>query len=185
MQDPPSLTEMVRNDGGEVYQGNRNPFIDYPEFAVQILKGELRTFEVSTNMQMQPAYRLVTTDGFVSYLRKPDGSHPQDVTVTGANYNYDATLGRLTVSKVTGNVSITTGEVTSLEQDESQLFSSLTVSGNSLLLQNLNGAYVTIISMSGMIMYEQQCIYGDVTVQLPQGIYIIRIGQRVSKFAIL
>ena len=185
MQDPPSLTEMVRNDGGEVYQGNRNPFIDYPEFAVQILKGELRTFEVSTNMQMQPAYRLVTTDGFVSYLRKPDGSHPQDVTVTGANYNYDATLGRLTVSKVTGNVSITTGEVTSLEQDAFQPFSSLTVSGNSLFLQDLVGVSVTIISMSGMIMYEQQCIYGDVTVQLPQGIYIIRIGQRVIKFAIL
>lgn len=31
MQDPPSLTEMVRNDGAQDYQGNRNPVIDFPE----------------------------------------------------------------------------------------------------------------------------------------------------------
>ena len=36
MQDPPSLTEMVRNDGAQDYQGNRNPIIDFPELAIEV-----------------------------------------------------------------------------------------------------------------------------------------------------
>lgn len=32
-QDPPDSTERERNNRVEVYQGNRNPFIDYPEWA--------------------------------------------------------------------------------------------------------------------------------------------------------
>jgi endonuclease I len=34
--DPVSEAEIVRNDKIEVIQGNRNPFIDYPELADQI-----------------------------------------------------------------------------------------------------------------------------------------------------
>ena len=110
MQDPPSLTEVVRNDGGENYQGNRNPFIDYPELAIQMLKNSVSTFPVTTDMAetFWPNYRLTLRHGFISYLYLPDGRHPNRVEVTGATANYDAATGRLTISNVTGAVTIKT-----------------------------------------------------------------------------
>ncbi|PKF72315.1 endonuclease [Chryseobacterium sp. PMSZPI] len=36
LQDPVSPTEIARNDASYLVQGNRNPFIDHPEYAVQI-----------------------------------------------------------------------------------------------------------------------------------------------------
>ena len=109
MQDPPSLTEMVRNDGAQDYQGNRNPLIDYPELAIQVfLDDGITTYTVteSSAATMWPAHRYTLSDGFISYLTNGDGSHPADINVTGATYTYDASLGRLTVSKVTGNMTI-------------------------------------------------------------------------------
>ena len=104
MQDPPSLTEMVRNDGAQTYQGNRNPFIDFPEIAVEILGDKVSIYNVTigNGLQMWPAYRHTPTTGFISYLTLEDGTHPKadKLTVTGTdNYTYDETLGRLIVSK--------------------------------------------------------------------------------------
>lgn len=111
MQDPPSLTEMVRNDGAQDYQGNRNPLIDYPELAIQVfLDDGITTYTVneSSAATMWPAYRYTLSDGFIAYLTNGDGSHPaeSDFEITGATYTYNASLGRLTVSEVTGNMTI-------------------------------------------------------------------------------
>ena len=115
MQDPPSLTEMVRNDGAQKYQGNRNPLIDYPELAIQVFLEDMKELEgittytvtESSAATMWPAHRYTLSDGFIAYLTNNDGSHPQNIEVTGAtNYTYDKSLGRLTVSKVTGNMTI-------------------------------------------------------------------------------
>ena len=40
LQDPPSLTEMVRNDGAQAYQGNRNPLIAHPQLAIQVFPAD-------------------------------------------------------------------------------------------------------------------------------------------------
>ena len=111
MQDPPSLTEMVRNDGAQDYQGNRNPLIDYPELAIQVfLDDGITTYTVteSSAATMWPAHRYTLSNGFIAYLTNSDGTHPaeSDFKVTGATYTYNASLGRLTVSKVTGNMTI-------------------------------------------------------------------------------
>ena len=114
MQDPPSLTEMVRNDGAQNYQGNRNPLIDYPELAIQVFLDNLKNIEGITaytvnetsSATMNPAHRYTLSDGFIAYLTNNDGSHPQNIEVTGATYTYDESIGRLTVSKVTGNMTI-------------------------------------------------------------------------------
>lgn len=112
MQDPPSLTEMVRNDGGQDYQGNRNVFIDYPELAINMLKDQsgVTTYPVIYNITetASPAYTYTTPYGFVTYLTNSGGTHPGTVTVSGASYTYEASLGRLTISNVTGTVTITT-----------------------------------------------------------------------------
>ena len=109
LQDPPSLTEMVRNDGAEDYQGNRNPLIDFPELAIQVfLDDGITTYTVTENSAatMWPAHQYTLSDGFIAYLTNGDGTHPADINVTGATYNYNASLGRLTVSEVTGNMTI-------------------------------------------------------------------------------
>lgn len=108
MNDPISLTEMVRNDGAQDYQGNRNPFIDYPELAILMLKNAngVTTYPVTTtDMTMWPAYSLTLKEGFIAYLGDKD-NRPESVAVTGANYTYDNLLGRLTITNVTGPVSI-------------------------------------------------------------------------------
>ena len=115
MQDAPSLTEMVRNDGGQAYQGNRNPFIDFPEIAIEILGSKVSTYNVtvSNNLAMWPAYRHTTDKGFVAYLYNNQGKHPQaaNLHVTGTNnYTYDQALGRLIVTSTKSAVSITFDE---------------------------------------------------------------------------
>lgn len=121
MNDPVSLTEMVRNDGGQNYQGNRNPFIDYPEMAIEMLQNVsgVTTYTVTaTGAPLWPAYRLTLKSGFIAYLGTKD-SRPEYVTVTGASYSYNKENGRLTLTNVTGKVSISSPweeeEVTALE----------------------------------------------------------------------
>ena len=108
-QDPPSLTEMVRNDGAQDYQGNRNPLIDYPELAIQVfLDDGITTYTVNetSSATMNPAHRYTLSDGFIAYLTNHDGSHPQNIKVTGATSTYDKSNGRLTMTDVTGNMTI-------------------------------------------------------------------------------
>ena len=109
MQDPPSLTEMVRNDGAQDYQGNRNPLIDYPELAIQVfLDDGITTYTVteSSAATMWPAHRHTLSDGFIAYLTNNDGSHPDSIKVMGATSTYDKSNGRLTITNVTGNMTI-------------------------------------------------------------------------------
>ena len=109
MQDPPSLTEMVRNDGAQDYQGNRNPLIDYPELAIQVfLDDGITTYTVNetSSATMNPAHRYTLNDGFTAYLTNNDGSHPASIKVTGATSTYDKSNGRLTITNVTGNMTI-------------------------------------------------------------------------------
>lgn len=125
MHDPVSLTEMVRNDGAQDYQGNRNPFIDYPALAVYMLQdaGGIRTYTVkTTGVSMWPDYRMTTADGFVAYLGAA-GEHPasEEVQISGATYQYDANSGRLEVTGVTNDmiVSLYTSEgVDNIQSDK-------------------------------------------------------------------
>ena len=116
MQDPPSLTEMVRNDGAQDYQGNRNPMIDFPELAIEIFSdySKITSYPVTYNVAetVSPRYMHTLSDGFVTYLTNRDGSHPSQVSVTGGQYTYDASLGRLIITKVTGNLTISTSTPT-------------------------------------------------------------------------
>ena len=120
LQDPPSLTEMVRNDGAQDYQGNRNPLIDYPELAIQVfLDDGITTYTVTENSAatMWPAHQYTLSDGFIAYLTNDDGSHPNTVQVTNATCKYEAALGRLTITKVTGNITITSTNAAEPEPD--------------------------------------------------------------------
>lgn len=116
MLDPSSLTEMVRNDGAQAYQGNRNPFIDYPELAIQMLKDKVTTYKVNvTGAEMWPAYSLTLNSGFIAYMGTKT-SRPAEVTVTGATSTYDKTSGKLTITNVKGAVSISVASTQALEE---------------------------------------------------------------------
>ena len=118
MLDPSSLTEMVHNDGAQTYQGNRNPFIDYPELAIQMLKDKVTTYQVSvTGAEMWPAYSLTLGYGFIAYMGTKT-SRPAEVTVTGAMSTYDKTSGKLTITNVKGAVSISVASPQALEMTE-------------------------------------------------------------------
>lgn len=112
MQDPPSLTEMVRNDGAQDYQGNRNPMIDFPELAIEIFSdySKITSYPVTYNVAetVSPRYMHTLSDGFITYLSASDGSHPSQVTVSGGKAEYDSSLGRLIITQVTGNLIIST-----------------------------------------------------------------------------
>lgn len=168
MQDPPSLTEMVRNDGGQTYQGNRNPFIDYAELAIQMLKDNVSTFTVSytpSDASVTPRYRYTLTDGFVCYITMPDGTHPQTITISDADYTYDPIKGRLTISNVENNIEIELPQpihttTASIEEIDQALIYDLL--GN-MLVQTKTGA---------LNQYLQQ---------LPSGIYIVRTASNTWK----
>ncbi len=180
MQDPPSLTEMVRNDGGQQYQGNRNPWIDYPELAIQLLKDKVKTFEVKSNQTMQPNYTLTTKHGFVAYLSDVSGNHPTKVEVKGATASYDKSLGRLVITNVTGNVSIETdtpSDVETVTQNKISYY----VTNSQLVLTDLNQEYVNVFDITGKPVYTNQSATGDLQISLPKGVYVLKVGQQVEK----
>ena len=166
MQDPPSLTEMVRNDGAQDYQGNRNPVIDFPELALQIFLNnssvKAYTVALESTAKMWPAHQYTLADGFIAYLTYADGSHPADVTVTGATATYDAVMGRLTISNVTSAVTITTSGTD--VQD--------VVCNSSATIYNIFGAVVASCSSD---------LVGSTLQSLTPGIYLVRQGQSTRK----
>ena len=147
MQDPISLTEMVRNDGAQDYQGNRNPFIDYPELAIQMLKDAngVTTYPVSvTGVPMWPAYQLTLSSGFIAYLGTP-GNRPasRDIVVTGATYTYDESNGRLTVKSVSGNMTIT-GPYSDIDQTKTPATATKIIRNGQILIYKNGKAYTTM-----------------------------------------
>ena len=166
MQDPPSLTEMVRNDGAQDYQGNRNPMIDYPELAIEVFANynKITRYDVTYHVaeQVSPRYMHTLKDGFITYLTSADGSHPASVNVSGAKAQYDASLGRLIITNVTGNVTI--GTTTSLEEVEVDM-------------------PYEIYSISGTLLTTASDL-ADVLPTLGTGLYIIRQGQSTRKISI-
>ena len=166
MQDPPSLTEMVRNDGAQDYQGNRNPMIDYPELALQIFlnHNSVTTYNVivESSATMWPAHQYTLSDGFIAYLTHTDGSHPTEVSVSGAQYTYDPQLGRLTITKVTAAVTISTS-TSSVEN----------ITYNSS---------ATIYTLSGTVIAQCTADELNATLQaLVPGTYIIKQGATITK----
>ena len=168
MQDPPSLTEMVRNDGAQDYQGNRNPMIDFPELAIEVFANynQITRYSVTYHVgeQVSPRYMHTLKDGFVTYLTAADGSHPKTVNVSGAKAQYDANLGRLIITNVTGNVTIgTASSVEDVEVDSNLPCEVYNISGTLL---------TTTTSVS------------DVLPSLGTGLYIIRQGQSTRKISV-
>ena len=168
MQDPPSLTEMVRNDGAQDYQGNRNPIIDFPELAIEVFANynKITSYAVTYHIaeEVSPKYQHTLADGFITYLTSSDGSHPAQVSVTGGKAKYDATLGRLIITNVTGDLTIsTTTPVTNITADTRAQAS----------IYNIAGEVICITEQPNQAM-----------AQLPSGIYIIRQGATTRKILI-
>lgn len=184
MQDPPSLTEMVRNDGAQDYQGNRNPFIDYPELAIQVLQSSVQTYTISSNQTMTPDYRLTTKHGFVTYLTNDLGEHPETVTVTGASYTYAPETGRLTISNVTRAVSIATSMPTPSGVEKATAGSLRWYAQDGRLTVSApEGGAVSVYSLSGMLMGRQEGA-GEYVFDLPRGLYVLTQGGQTEKVMI-
>ena len=69
--DSVSLTEMVRNDGAQDYQGNRNPFIDFPQLVRRLLLPETVTNPITgieSNREEEKAKKIIR-DGRVYIVR--------------------------------------------------------------------------------------------------------------------
>lgn len=169
MQDPPSLTEMVRNDGAQDYQGNRNPFIDYPELAIQVFldNSSITTYDVTLNgtATLWPNHQHTLSDGFIAYLTNKDGSHPKSVIISGAEATYDAQTGRLTINHVTNNVVISTSKETAVEEIH-------------------HTDKIDIYSITGTIIAETFVDRLSTTLQnLPCGLYITRQGNKTTKIS--
>ena len=166
MQDPPSLTEMVRNDGAQEYQGNRNPMIDFPELAIEVFANynQITRYNVTYHVseQVSPRYMHTLSDGFITYLTAADGSHPASVEVKGAKAEYNASLGRLIITNVTGNVTI--GTATSLEDVEVEM---------PYEIYNISGTLLSTTDDPSSVLSS----FGT-------GMYIIRHGQSARKISI-
>ena len=168
MQDPPSLTEMVRNDGAQDYQGNRNPIIDFPELAIEVFANynKINCYNVTYHLaeEVSPRYLHTLSEGFITYLTCADGSHPAQVTVTGGKAEYDASLGRLIITNVTGDLTISTTTPTM------DITASYT-------------AQTDIYNIAGNLIVSTSDIQSTIG-SLPAGMYIIRQGEITRKILI-
>ena len=168
MQDPPSLTEMVRNDGAQDYQGNRNPIIDFPELAIEVFANynKINCYNITYHLaeEVSPRYLHTLSEGFITYLTCADGSHPAQVTVTGGKAEYDASLGRLIISNVTGDLTISTTTPTM------DITASYT-------------AQTDVYNIAGNLIVSTSDIQSTIG-SLPAGMYIIRRGEITRKILI-
>ena len=168
MQDPPSLTEMVRNDGAQDYQGNRNPIIDFPELAIEIFANynKINCYNVTYHLaeEVSPRYLHTLSEGFITYLTCADGSHPAQVTVTGGKAEYDASIGRLIITNVTGDLTISTTTPTM------DITASYT-------------AQTDVYNIAGNLIVSTSDIQSTIG-SLPAGMYIIRQSEITRKILI-
>ncbi len=97
--DPVSATEIARNDASYVYQGNRNPFIDHPEYVAQIWGNIVPDTEVPTTPANLTASNPSSNSITLSWTASTDntGVSGYDIYVNGALYS--------TVSATTATVS--------------------------------------------------------------------------------
>ncbi len=99
LADPVSAVEITRNNASYVYQGNRNPFIDHPEYAVQIWG----TPVVDTQAPTAPT-NLITSNASSNSISLSWTASTDNVGVTGYDIYKDGTL-YATVTGTTATVS--------------------------------------------------------------------------------
>ncbi len=184
LQDPPSLTEMVRNDGSEDYQGNRNPLIDFPELALLMLKDQLTTYPITTNYKLSPSHQLTTEHGFICYLTDNKGNHPELVEVTGATAQYDAKLGRLIISQVTEKVHIEASEpytsVNDVKADKIDCY----IQNKTLYINNLQEASIRLYDTQGRLILQADNVSDNLSMALTKGVYILQVNDTRKKVII-
>ncbi|MDY0318820.1 MAG: endonuclease [Candidatus Cloacimonadaceae bacterium] len=97
--DPVDEAEELRNDRVQSYQGNRNPFVDYPEFASYIWGGALP----NTIVDFNPASASVSEDiGSISLILKITNPSSTATTAQVALFSGSATdLNNYTTQSVT------------------------------------------------------------------------------------
>jgi endonuclease I len=100
LADPVDEAEQIRNTKVQLYQGNRNPFVDYPEFASYIWGGALP----NTTVEFSPASASVSEDA-VSITLNLKITNPSSSAATSAQvqlFNGDsADVGNYTTQSVT------------------------------------------------------------------------------------
>ena len=85
------------------------------ECPVCVIHSPVAVLILNTSATLWPNYQHTLSDGFIAYLTLSDGSHPITVEVSGAEATYDPALGRLTVTNVTGNLTISTPDNTAID----------------------------------------------------------------------
>lgn len=97
-QDPVSAKEIARNNAVYAHQGNRNPFIDHPEYACMIWSGGTYCSIVPTitNIIKNPASPGVNVACFISATITDDG------TISSANLKWGTSPSSLTNTNFMG-----------------------------------------------------------------------------------
>lgn len=132
--DPPDASERKRNDETEAYQGNRNPYVDYPEIAAyaweltsqspqiyfehvsqEILEGDAGSVSHSFNVLISPA---PSSNLSVEVAIKADASTAQsnDYQFTTQTLNFSPSISSQSVSiDILGDEEAETNEIITLE----------------------------------------------------------------------
>lgn len=132
-------------------------------------------------MTMSPNYTLSTRYGFVAYLTDKNGNHPSKVNVTGGTGKYDASLGRLTVTNVTGNLHIEAeGQRTGVTTQEEGTYHYYTSNGV-LYVEDLTGQDVTIFNLLGNPVTRKEQQSGNCAFELAKGTYLLQIDRKCYK----
>ncbi len=121
-QDPPSQKELNRNNAAQTFQGNRNPFVDRPEYAARIWKtapDECARFIVSTREQTFSALSLYPNPANGGLIYIGDASK-----AVGATYYISDITGKQVLGGLLNSNSV---DISSLN---SGMYILTTISGN-------------------------------------------------------